>query len=145
MKETCLKLYGYPNRYKELLGQKEKNFTAKKAFATNQVNWIKNGRAKKREWPDFIDIRNGKEWINEDPVRVNFAHLHNFAGIVISHALTYFDLIVDPGASNHISVILSFMTKPLRQIIVYLPDRSVNLVHHIGNIKLKNNLVITKA
>ncbi|KAL0305207.1 UNVERIFIED_CONTAM: hypothetical protein Sangu_3045600 [Sesamum angustifolium] len=109
MKESCFKLHGVPEWYKQLKDQKVKETGSVRHFnvitadvGNNSENASNLGEAVK-QMTELIKLM--KENIpQQDPFQVNFAHGDDFAGTsaLVTPSENGFGLrIVDTGATNH--------------------------------------------
>ncbi|KAK4410094.1 Retrovirus-related Pol polyprotein from transposon RE2 [Sesamum angolense] len=153
-RDTCFKIHGTPDWYKDLVEQKRKDVNgtgSSRNFAANtedrKVQAHLNEDSKELLLKELIKLVRGT---HPEPVQqVNFAQLDDFAGMnctltnLEDNVLSYW--IVDTGATNHMCAnphILSNLvhTSPTT---VHLPDGSVQVVTHTGTIQLYHDLVLS--
>ncbi|XP_010260173.1 PREDICTED: uncharacterized protein LOC104599359 [Nelumbo nucifera] len=131
-KESCFKIYDYPDWYKDLREQKGNT----------------QGRGREGFSGRFMTTPIGTRW----------SYLDTYAGMKVQYAfnskdstLAVLDVgtwIVDTGASNHMCTDLKLLSqpKPITQIIpIHLPDGTIKFVQHIGHVKLSPDLILTNT
>ncbi|KAF7801996.1 retrovirus-related Pol polyprotein from transposon TNT 1-94 [Senna tora] len=127
--ETCFKLNGYPDWYRDLKDQKKKNSVVAGKKQMEMVKAWKSSKCTKE--------------------RVNFASLHDFSGNVSSDtSLVNVEWIIDTGASSHMCSKLS-ITKNIRTllkpIVVLLPNGEFITVRKKGEVFLSDKLQLTEV
>ncbi|XP_010251928.1 PREDICTED: uncharacterized protein LOC104593656 [Nelumbo nucifera] len=174
LKESCFKLIGYLDWYKQLRDQKRKKSGTRNEiggkYATNLVDTPlevnsettagkgldQNAGLANLIQQELIKLMKGK--IPAAANMVNFAHLEDFAGTVLNlelnFALNTVDLfrsgtwIVDTGVSNHMCTDISLIHKPTvvsHMTLLYLSDGTVNLVKHTGTVQLTPRICLTNV
>lgn len=68
----------------------------------------------------------------------NFAHVGDFAGTILNHAIEFLPTgtwIIDTGTFNHMCIDLHLIVTliSLNENLLFLPDGSFKMIHHIGN------------
>ncbi|XP_010267875.1 PREDICTED: uncharacterized protein LOC104604981 [Nelumbo nucifera] len=167
-KDTCFKLHGYPEWYKELKEQRNKMTGGRNVanMADNPLDANMDQAVSKATYQnlslaemiqlELSKMMKGKARIDNN--LVNFAHIGDLEGnnptCAFHFALHSFDnldcgtWIVDTGASNHMCIDNKLIRKPkpVTQITqVFLPNGFVKLVHHIGDVSLTPKLTLTDA
>ncbi|KAK4410377.1 Retrovirus-related Pol polyprotein from transposon RE1 [Sesamum angolense] len=152
-KETCFKLHGIPEWYKDLNEQKKRGtFNNRVYVATEAQNSDDKGSTQRAdiisELMEALKLVQTK--VPQDPVKVHFAHDTEMAGITIQRDYTRESgsshWIVDSGATNHMCGDARFfttLTKLHKPTQVHLPDNSISYATHLGNIVLSPKLTLT--
>lgn len=159
-KDTCFKLIGYPDWFRDLKDQRKK--TGGKSHANVAVDEKKEPSVKNQvEWKDAVvevvqeelqKLMRGKG-IESNGV-INYAQVLDYAGINSDFVMNSVDSlgcgtwIVDTGASNHMcsdrSLFLSL--KPAHKITqVLLSDGSAKQVRTLGDIVLSDKITLTNV
>ncbi|KAL2240869.1 UNVERIFIED_CONTAM: Retrovirus-related Pol polyprotein from transposon RE1 [Sesamum indicum] len=150
-KETCFKLHGYPEWFKEL-AEKKKRYgidtralnavTSETAAGSQQEVLTQNLSAMMSE---LLQVMKGKT--QSDPTQVHFARLGKFAAgtsfNVLSNTLGPNLWIIDSGATAHMCANLQLISnlKPyIADSLVILPDGTKHNVTHCGSVALSHDL-----
>ncbi|KAL0408279.1 UNVERIFIED_CONTAM: hypothetical protein Sradi_1762300, partial [Sesamum radiatum] len=156
MKETCFKLHGVPEWYKDLKDQKRREVGPTRSFTVvtgeasgNSDNASNFGEAVK-QMSELIKIM--KENIpQQDPLQVNFAHGDEFAGtsaLTTSSKNAFGSWIIDTGATNHMCAYPSLLTQnssPIHKSLVHLPDGTSHSVESVGTLHLSDRFSLMKV
>ncbi|KAF7816125.1 uncharacterized protein G2W53_030094 [Senna tora] len=157
-KDTCFKLHGYPDWFKEL---REKRAAAGKKQVANAcgdlvVDASNDSESNtKRELANMVTYllkevqRLGKNKApNTNDEQSNFADLHEFAGNIQPlnpKVINKTNWIMDTGATTHMCSDISLMQN-LRILsnprTVHLPDKTTKAVTKIGSVVLDKNLIL---
>ncbi|KAF7842470.1 UBN2_3 domain-containing protein [Senna tora] len=162
-KDTCFKIHGYPEWWKEF---KEKKAAAngKKAVSNMATEKIIQETPITQEFDGKGDLTSVVNYLLKEVQRlgkgklstskdeqVHFAYLHEFVG----NLKDYKNLkslnscwIIDTGATSHMccNKMLMHDCNPLvTPKTVHLPDKTTKLIHSIGKVTLQNNLVLNNV
>ncbi|KAK4410398.1 Retrovirus-related Pol polyprotein from transposon RE2 [Sesamum angolense] len=151
-RETCFKLHGVPDWYRDLKDQKRKEGTQTRGFNVMARDGAENvtefGEAMKQV-TEFLKLMKGQlPATTTDPLQINFAQGEDFAGIGASRDSFINDFgswIVDTGATNHMCTDSSLFTHThtlINKSVVHLPDGSSQPVKLTGAVRLHNNLIL---
>ncbi|KAF7803191.1 uncharacterized protein G2W53_042302 [Senna tora] len=144
-RDSCFKIIGFPDWYKDLKEQKKKAGKKGENTAVNMTADTPIDFVKEKDSIDFAGVLTALQEIakvvkNKAEEQVNFANIGEFAG-KISNSYSYIIdnecWIIDTGASSHICSNKHLMTdlKFLKNTIpVHLPDGYVKNVNMIGNV-----------
>ncbi|KAF7838378.1 uncharacterized protein G2W53_006860 [Senna tora] len=142
-RDTCFKIVGFPEWYKELKEQRKK--AGKKNVAASVIADTPIEPAKEKENIDFSGVLTALQEIakmvkNKANEQVNFANFGKFAGKITTSTSVKMDKrswIIDTGASSHMCSNKDLMIE-LRtlnnKIPVHLPDGTKKSVEMIGNV-----------
>lgn len=81
---------------------------------------------------------------------INLVHLGEYVGTILKNALNTLDLletrtwIIDTWASNHMCIDLNLINHPtilIKLAPMYLLDRLIKTIHHVGNVTLHPKIV----
>lgn len=156
--DTCFKLHGYPEWYKDLSEQRKKAGTGARAFTVNSTE-LRTDTPKgtsadgslSEMMSELLQIMKGKGKGKAplDPVKVNFARFDEFAGNGYtdssSNVMGTNSWNVDTGATNHICAdakLFDTLDSAAQNITIHLPDGTTRVVTHTGNIKLSQNITL---
>lgn len=161
-KETCF--HGTPDWYKDLmkargkLGIKQIANCAEATLDTEKgrdgsLSMEPNNKIQEIIQNEMRKLLKGKN--TADGTMVNLAHfndfadttIHNFAFNILS-LLEHESWIVDMGASSHMCCDMKLIEQPepTKAITpVHLPDGSIKIVQHTGNVQFSNNVVLTEV
>ncbi|KAL2235868.1 UNVERIFIED_CONTAM: hypothetical protein Sindi_1319000 [Sesamum indicum] len=153
-RDTCFKLHGTPEWYKELIEKRKKEAGVAKAFNTHIEISNSQHKAPSQEvlLQELIRLMKKEEdhgLTHDDPLRANYAQLDNFAGkSCLSsgfHANSSNFWIVDTGATNHMCahkhMFQSFLSSS-QPTLIYLPNETTQSVTHKGTINLHPHLTL---
>lgn len=158
LKESCFKLHGYPDWYKQ--PKKDKAAVKGYANATSSSFDAEGGIDEKKEtlmakcsptMTEIIQQEISRILKNKQPAkmeRVNFAQLDDFVGNTFKTSSLNDDLhkwIIDIRATNHICAVRNLFVslKPLTQIFfIHLPNGSTKIVQFYGNVRLHETLCL---
>ncbi|KAK4382488.1 Retrovirus-related Pol polyprotein from transposon RE1 [Sesamum angolense] len=155
-RETCFKLHGVPDWYRDLKDQKRKEGTQTRGFNVMARDGAENvtefGEAMKQV-TEFLKLMKGQlPATTTDPLQINFAQGEDFAGIGASRDSFINDFgswIVDTGATNHMCADSSLFTHThtlINKSVVHLPDGSSQPVKLTGaDQKTKTILAVGKV
>ncbi|KAK4385506.1 Retrovirus-related Pol polyprotein from transposon RE1 [Sesamum angolense] len=155
-RETCFKLHGVPDWYRDLKDQKRKDGTQTRGFNVMARDGAENvtefGEAMKQV-TEFLKLMKGQlPSTTTDPLQINFAQGEDFAGIGASRDSFINDFgswIVDTGATNHMCADSSLFTHThtlINKSSVHLPDGSSQPVKLTGvDKRTKTILVVGKV
>ncbi|KAF7807042.1 uncharacterized protein G2W53_039203 [Senna tora] len=159
-KETCFKLHGYPDWWKELKEKKagKKNVAAnvKDSGNTDKSQDQENDSNTKDLASDVSYLLKEVQKLGKGKVattkeeQVNFANIYDFPGNTIDQNLfqfTYTHWIIDTGAITHMwcNKNLMYDLEPITHLrTVHLPDKSTKEVHNLGK-EQKTNHMLTKG
>ncbi|KAL0374114.1 UNVERIFIED_CONTAM: hypothetical protein Sradi_3327100 [Sesamum radiatum] len=141
-RETCFKLHGVPDWYRDLKNQKRKDGIPARGLNVmidnHASNAIEFGKAMKQV-TEFLKLMKGQLPATATYLlKINFAQGEDFAGIGASHSSFINDFgswIIDTGATNHICGDPSLLThthKLINKSLVHLPDGSSQPVKLTG-------------
>ncbi|KAF7816397.1 uncharacterized protein G2W53_030366 [Senna tora] len=124
LKESCFKIVGYPEWFKELKEQRKKAGN-KKLVASTSENPLNDEPEKTKDWATLISqiVRQEIQKANEE--RVNVAYLGDFAGNTLSSLNSRPEWIIDTGATSHIcfeKTLLQDLKKLDKPITIHLPN-----------------------
>ncbi|KAL0395458.1 UNVERIFIED_CONTAM: Retrovirus-related Pol polyprotein from transposon RE1 [Sesamum latifolium] len=155
-KNTCFKLYGVPDWYKELSDQKRRTGNGGRAYATSEMTSVRGGSVDTSvintrgnlvtELMEALKMIQAKT--PQDPVHVHFAQGDEMAGISLNTNRDTSNLgtwIVDTGATNHMCgdiVAFHSLNTLITPITITLPDNSVTQATQSGTIHLSVSLVL---
>ncbi|KAL2236391.1 UNVERIFIED_CONTAM: Retrovirus-related Pol polyprotein from transposon RE1 [Sesamum indicum] len=155
-KESCFKLHGFPDWYKELRDQRKKQSSNGRAYAVVDATQSSieasnsNGVQLMSELLDALRMVQNK--IPQDPVNVHFAQVDEMAGMTMEYStLTGCNAnswIVDTGATCHMCGdvklfhSLTVLKAPKR---IHLPDNSITLATQCGDIQLCPKFILTNV
>ncbi|KAL0424418.1 UNVERIFIED_CONTAM: hypothetical protein Sradi_0976600 [Sesamum radiatum] len=154
-KDTCFKLHGTPDWYKELIEKKRREGGPMRGYnaeATETHNVQHQGTDNLLQ--ELIRLMKGEggqgKQIQNDPLHGNFAQMDDFAGkncAFTSLSNNVLDSwIVDTGATNHMCAHkhnLQHTSIPSHAISVHLPDGNTQSITHIGSVTLDKTLTLT--
>lgn len=158
-KDTCFKLHGYPDWFKELRNSK-KGFPPKKASANMVSTAGSHDKIDEKEGNGKHEIASMVTQLVKEEMgkllkgkhvdeQVNYANFEDFAGTILSsHSSKLMDFgcwIIDTGASSHMSShidTLQHIESVLPPIKIHLPDSSTKLVTKKCHITLHPKLVL---
>ncbi|KAL0312289.1 UNVERIFIED_CONTAM: hypothetical protein Sradi_5628200 [Sesamum radiatum] len=152
-KETCFKIHGVPDWYKDLADQRKKVWVVGPfAAVTTAVNEKTSLQIDGANIADIIRTEVRRAMNDEmpmDPLKVNFVHLEEYAGTSMnSVSMISSSWIVDSGATNHICAnlqLFSSFTSPKRPITIHLPNGDTQSVSHIGSVKLSQDITLSQV
>ncbi|KAL2232769.1 UNVERIFIED_CONTAM: Retrovirus-related Pol polyprotein from transposon RE1 [Sesamum indicum] len=156
-RDSCFKIHGIPDWYKDLNDQRKKSAAGGRAYAVGDLDQQHTVETATTETGvgniQIADLVEALKLIQNrapsDPVRVHFAHADEMAGMVkksVSTCLSSRYWIVDTGATNHMcgdeSMFCSLhsLNQP---ITVTFPDGSSSLATKVGDINLTSTLTLT--
>ncbi|KAL0297668.1 UNVERIFIED_CONTAM: hypothetical protein Sradi_6818900 [Sesamum radiatum] len=148
-KETCFKIHGTPDWYKELQDKRRRDTIPARGF-TVDANPMKEVHSETKEELLQELIRLIKTGFPMDSPQGNFAQSDDFAGMngvfagYGNNILT--SRIVDTGATNHMCASACILTNvsPLpNPTSVHLPDGNTQLITHTGSALLHSSLALT--
>ncbi|KAL0403961.1 UNVERIFIED_CONTAM: Retrovirus-related Pol polyprotein from transposon RE2 [Sesamum radiatum] len=149
-RETCFKLHGTPNWYKELIEKKKKEGGPVRGYVAQTEDKKENQQEVLLQELIRLMKGGGGGQVQDDPLQANFAQLDNYAGkncAFSSLIHNYWETwIVDTGATNHMCAhkhILKHITTLSHSTSVHLPDGNTQPVAHIGDVTLHKNLTLT--
>ncbi|XP_011071708.1 uncharacterized protein LOC105157106 [Sesamum indicum] len=150
-KDTCFKLHGVPDWYKEMLDQKKKTGGRGRDFIVAAAS--EQGSVKSEGISNITDIirTEMKRMIHDkmplDPLKVNFAQLDNFAGTSMnSTCIVSGSWIIDSGATSHICGdihLFQSFTTPTHPLTIHLPNGQTQAVSHIGSVALSPEITLS--
>ena len=85
---------------------------------------------------------------------INLIHLGEYVGTILKYALNTLDLletrtwIINTWASNHMCIDLNLISHPtilIKLTPMYLLDRSIKTIHHVGNVTLHPKIVLSET
>ncbi|KAF7835230.1 uncharacterized protein G2W53_010089 [Senna tora] len=138
LKESCFKIVGYPEWYKELKEQRKRN-GGNKLVATTTDNPLDDEPEKSKDWATMISQIVRQEIQKAKEERVNVAYLGDFTGNISTKLNTRNEWIIDTGASNHICHNKSLMQnvrKLDKPINIHLPNGTNILVKETGTVNI---------
>ncbi|KAL0299191.1 UNVERIFIED_CONTAM: Retrovirus-related Pol polyprotein from transposon RE1 [Sesamum radiatum] len=154
-RETCFKLHGTPDWYKDLAEKKKKEGGTVRGYNVQMEDQQLQHKTHTQEalMQELIRLMKPEGHhmqLQEDPLQANFAQLDNFAGKNCAFASFKDGLsdswIVDTGATNHMCAhkhIIHSILSPCHSTLVHLPDGTTQSVTHTGSVTLHPTLVLT--
>ncbi|KAL0456881.1 UNVERIFIED_CONTAM: Retrovirus-related Pol polyprotein from transposon RE1 [Sesamum latifolium] len=139
-KETCFKLHGVPDWYRNLKDQKRREGGMPRGFNVTTGDNSKSGEQvtdygeTMKQVTELLKLMKGQlpTAAAQDPLQINFAQGDDFAGISHGSSVNGFSSwIVDTGATNHMCVDSSLITQQYalsHSSSVHLPDGSTQPV-----------------
>ncbi|KAK4399651.1 Retrovirus-related Pol polyprotein from transposon RE1 [Sesamum angolense] len=152
-KETCFKLHGIPEWYKDLNEQKKRGALNNRVYVATETHNSDDRRSTQRadiiyELMEALKLIQTK--VPQDLVKVHFAHDTEMTGITTQRDYTRESGsshgIVDSGATYHMcgdAHVFTALTKLHKPTLVHLPDNSISYATHLGNIALSPKLTLT--
>ncbi|KAL0395265.1 UNVERIFIED_CONTAM: Retrovirus-related Pol polyprotein from transposon RE1 [Sesamum latifolium] len=156
MNDSCFKLHGTPEWYKDLNEQKKWGTATNRVYNATDTLLSEESKTMQRNEVVLVSelmeaLKMVQTKVPQDPVRVHFAHDTDMAGITL-HKKTEKagsrDWIVDSGATNHMcgdACAFHSLTKLLNPIKIHFPDNSVSYETHTGNITLSPTLTLSNV
>ncbi|KAL2229041.1 UNVERIFIED_CONTAM: Retrovirus-related Pol polyprotein from transposon RE1 [Sesamum indicum] len=151
-KDSCFKLHGVPDWYREMGEQRKKSGGRGRSF-TALVSNDEGTRISEESYSNIGDIVRSelKKYMQNDvptdPLKINFAQLDNFAGNCVNPpSVISSDWIIDSGATNHICADIQLFhsyTKLTTPLIIHLPNGHTQSVYHIGSVHLTTDIELT--
>ncbi|XP_011078646.1 uncharacterized protein LOC105162338 [Sesamum indicum] len=151
-KESCFKLNGIPDWYKDLADQRKKAGAKGRGYSA-MVSDEPNLKVTDSNYPNLTELvrLEMKKLMNEDtpsdPLRINFAQLDNFAGnSTISTSVISSTWIIDSGATNHICADISLFdsyTKLTNPPVIHLLNGHSQKVSHIGSVQVTSKIKLS--
>ncbi|KAL2235368.1 UNVERIFIED_CONTAM: Retrovirus-related Pol polyprotein from transposon RE1 [Sesamum indicum] len=155
-KESCFKLHGFPDWYKELRDQRRKQSINGHAYAVVDAAQSSaeaphsNGVQLMSELLDALRMVQNK--IPQDPVNVHFAQDEEMAGMTVEYSYSIgcnsVSWIVDTGATSHMCgdvKLFQSLTSLKAPKCIYLPNNSTTLATQSGDIQLCFTLTLTNV
>ncbi|KAL2247639.1 UNVERIFIED_CONTAM: hypothetical protein Sindi_2616200 [Sesamum indicum] len=151
-KDSCFKLHGIPDWYKEMGEQRRKVMGKGRGYnaMTSEDSSRRSVEGNHSNITELIKQEMKKFMLEETPtdlLQVNFAQLDNFAGSCDnSTSLISCTWIIDSGATNNICAdarLFCSYTKHSDTIVIHLPNGHSQTVTHIGSIQLTPNIKLT--
>ncbi|XP_011069429.1 uncharacterized protein LOC105155256, partial [Sesamum indicum] len=146
-RDTCFKLHGTPDWYKELVEKKKREAPAKAYSA--RLDEPRKENSQEILLQELIQLMKAEKQIPEDPLQANFAQLDNFAGKSCAFSgvknVLLDSWIIDTGATNHMCAnrqAFRSITPFPQSTLIYLPDGTSQSVTHKGNITLHSTLTL---
>lgn len=166
-RESCFKLNGYPDWYKELKDKKKSNFNsahlvdgnypglqespinAETEHISNEMETNGSFNSLMKQFSQFLKTNK-----NVDPHTANFTHLGDFVGMKLDFSLLNSlrsdmmdkdSWILDTGATAHMCNNLESSNtykELLKFTPIFLPDGSIKAVTHKGYVNLSSRLVL---
>ncbi|KAL2236701.1 UNVERIFIED_CONTAM: hypothetical protein Sindi_0861800 [Sesamum indicum] len=152
MKDSCFKLHGTPDWYKEMAKQRKKAVGKGRGYSAmvSDDSGKKSVEGNCSNITELIRQEMKKFMLEEtpsDPFQINFAQLDNFAGNCANSAsLISSSWIIDSGATDHIcaNARLFCSYAQLSDILtIHLPNGHSQTVTHIGSIQLTPHIKLT--
>ncbi|KAL2251559.1 UNVERIFIED_CONTAM: hypothetical protein Sindi_2278200, partial [Sesamum indicum] len=153
-RDTCFKLHGTPDWYKEMDELRKKSVGRGRGFSAVTVVETK-GTITGEMIPNIADIvrTEMKKLMHDetplDPLQVHYAQLENFAGNTLSSdSIISSSWIVDGGATNHICAYIRLFCiydKLANPLLIHLPNGHTQSVSHIGTVRLTSNIILTQV
>ncbi|KAF7820419.1 uncharacterized protein G2W53_025874 [Senna tora] len=137
-RDACFKIIGYPEWFKELKEQRNKN--GRKGNTANMVIETPIDMTKDKDTYDYASVMNALQELTKivkgkaDEHHVNFSNLGEFAGKSGKDeytSLTDTSSVVDTGASSHMCFNNTSLTDT-SSVLVHLPDGTMQRVKHMG-------------
>ncbi|KAL2251770.1 UNVERIFIED_CONTAM: hypothetical protein Sindi_2299300 [Sesamum indicum] len=151
--DSCFKLHGVPEWYKEITDQQRKSGGRGRGFAAAAAS--EQVRIRSEGATNIADIvrtevqRLMHEEMPLDPLKVNFAQMDDYAGNSMNSPCTTFGFwIIDSGATSHICgdirLFQSFTTST-QSLTIHLPNRQTQIVSHIGFVVITSEITLTNV
>ncbi|KAL2232264.1 UNVERIFIED_CONTAM: Retrovirus-related Pol polyprotein from transposon RE1 [Sesamum indicum] len=157
-KENCFRLHGFPDWYKELHESRRKHGSAGRAYAATSgegsgLDKPGNSDANNTLMSELLEaLRMVQHKVPQDPINVHFAQVDEMAGMALDHFSSVDcdtnSWIVDTGATSHMSgnvKLFQSLTTLTNSKQIRLPDNSIILATHKGDIRLCANLMLTNV
>ncbi|KAL2247193.1 UNVERIFIED_CONTAM: Retrovirus-related Pol polyprotein from transposon RE1 [Sesamum indicum] len=152
-KDTCFKIHGIPDWYKELVDKRKKGTVEGRAYMAEERGVTTEATTSSTslisELLEALKLIQSKG--TSDPVKVHFAQLDESAGMASSTTLTEHissSWIVDTGATRHwcgdISL-LNFLTPTHSPSVIHLPNGTTITATHIGTAQLSHNFSLEQV
>ncbi|KAL0384763.1 UNVERIFIED_CONTAM: Retrovirus-related Pol polyprotein from transposon RE1 [Sesamum radiatum] len=154
-KDTCFKLHGVPDWYRDMKEQRRgetgpaRGFNVVSGEGNINTDGSNNFGETMKQMAELMKMMR-ENMSQQDPLQVNFAHGEDFAGKVISNSsvIDFGSWIVDTGATNHMCAFPSHFTHRRSSTLtsfVHLPDGSSQPVKFTGDIPLTDRLKLTNV
>ncbi|KAL2241477.1 UNVERIFIED_CONTAM: Retrovirus-related Pol polyprotein from transposon TNT 1-94 [Sesamum indicum] len=152
-KDTCFKIHGVPDWYKEMTDQRRKTGGRGRGFVAAATT--EQGVTKTEGICNISDIvrTEMKRLIHDeiplDPLKVNFAQLDDFAGTSMNSTCVIFgSWIIDSGATSHICGdirLFQSFTAPTHSLTIHLPNGQTQVVSHVGSVTISPDITLTNV
>ncbi|KAL0352149.1 UNVERIFIED_CONTAM: hypothetical protein Scaly_1603600 [Sesamum calycinum] len=152
-KETCFKIHGTPDWYKDMVEQRKKMVGAPgKHFAAHTEGRKQSqfqGDTKENLLHELVKLMRGTVEPHVPQQQVNFAQVDDFAGMNLTLDSYVDDVlgcwIVDTGATNHMCANPRLLTNLIASpnTSIHLSDGHIQNVSHTGDAHLHHNLTLT--
>ncbi|KAL2230846.1 UNVERIFIED_CONTAM: Retrovirus-related Pol polyprotein from transposon RE1 [Sesamum indicum] len=147
-KDSCFKLHGFPDWYKDLNEQKKRG--SSRAFAVNDGPISMEKSQRNELLSDLLEaLQMVQNKAPQNPMKVHFAQDTEMAGTLVQNNKSDYgktkEWIVDSGATNHMSgdgTLFHSLSKLHKPIEIHLRDNSTSLATHNGNITLFPGLTL---
>ncbi|KAL2241232.1 UNVERIFIED_CONTAM: Retrovirus-related Pol polyprotein from transposon RE1 [Sesamum indicum] len=145
-KDTCFKIHGIPEWYRELSDKRKKGSNEGKAYvAIEKAAGMKNTSL----ISDFIEaLKLVQNKAASDPVKVHYAQFDEAAGMAsntTSNKHVSGSWIIDTGATRHMcgdATLLDSLAPIHPTPIISLPDGNTTDATHTGTVKLSHNIIL---
>ncbi|KAL0412816.1 UNVERIFIED_CONTAM: Retrovirus-related Pol polyprotein from transposon RE1 [Sesamum radiatum] len=155
-KESCFKLHGVPEWYKDLNEQKKWGMVTNRVYAATDAHISEDNKNTQRaEVVSVSELLEALKLVQtkapQDPVKVHFAYDTEMTGITMQKKtgrISSGKWIVDSGATNHMcgdACAFHSISTLLNPTKVHLPDNSISYATHTGNIILSPTLTLTNV
>ncbi|KAL0423306.1 UNVERIFIED_CONTAM: hypothetical protein Sradi_0865400 [Sesamum radiatum] len=151
-RDTCFKLHGTPDWYKELTEQRRKQPTIRGFMVDSTEMKIAGGQPEITDHSLLQGLMKLLLGSIQQEEQINFAQTDDFVGeqyAFVSHEQSAIDFwIVDTGATNHMCAnpqLLHDILPLSYPIFIHPPNGSKQQVTHSGNLCLHENLTLTNV